>query len=66
VSNAFAAAGREEGSGIFIWAFLGFCALIVVVQVIPAILVMFGIAKGVASKRDVAEEKTTTASMGSE
>lgn len=48
--SAFAASGaRVDSSGIFVWVFLGFCALIVVAQVIPAVLLMFGMAKGVAS-----------------
>ncbi|HIJ86741.1 MAG TPA: hypothetical protein HPP97_03545 [Desulfuromonadales bacterium] len=48
--SAFAAAGvREDSSGIFVWVFLGFCALIVVAQVIPALLLMTGIVKGVVS-----------------
>jgi len=58
--SAFAASGaREDSSGIFVWVFLGFCALIVVAQVIPAVLLMFGMAKGVASvvKDEMAEAK---------
>lgn len=48
--TAFAASGvREDNSGIFVWVFLGFCALIVVAQIIPAILLMFGMAKGISS-----------------
>jgi hypothetical protein len=48
--SAFAATGtREDSSGIFVWVFLGFCALIVVAQVIPAILLATGMVKGVAS-----------------
>ena len=48
--TAFAASGaREDSSGIFVWVFLGFCAMIVVAQVIPAVLLMVGMAKGVAS-----------------
>ncbi|MFZ4859656.1 MAG: hypothetical protein ACOYL3_25060 [Desulfuromonadaceae bacterium] len=49
--SAFAAASglREDNSGIFVWVFLGFCALIVVAQVIPAILLMTGMVKGVVS-----------------
>lgn len=54
-SSAFAAGGaREDNSGIFVWLFLGFCALIVVVQVIPALLMLFGFAKGL-SKNKAAE-----------
>ncbi len=48
--SAFAASGaREDSSGIFVWVFLGFCALIVVAQVIPAVLLMTGMVKGVVS-----------------
>jgi hypothetical protein len=56
--TAFAASGaREDNSGIFVWVFLGFCALIVVAQVIPAVLLMFGMAKGITSV--VKEEMAT-------
>ena len=48
--TAFAASGvREDSSGIFVWVFLGFCALIVVAQVIPAVMLMFGMVKGIVS-----------------
>ena len=60
-ATAFAASGaREDSSGIFVWVFLGFCALIVVAQVVPAVLLMFGMAKGVASV--VKEEMAATKS----
>ncbi|MDD5414349.1 MAG: hypothetical protein PHH96_05955 [Smithellaceae bacterium] len=42
-----AANAREDNSNLFVWIFLGFCALIVVAQLIPAIMVLFGFAKGV-------------------
>ena len=50
-ATAFAAANglSEDNSGIFVWVFLGFCALIVVAQVIPAVLMATGLVKGVAS-----------------
>ena len=44
---AFAAGGRVDESGMFVWIFLGFCALIVVAQIIPAVLLMCGLAKGI-------------------
>ena len=47
--SAFALGGRVDESGIFVWVFLGFCALIVVAQIVPAVLLMVGMAKGVAS-----------------
>jgi len=58
-ATAMAAASgvREDSSGIFVWVFLGFCALIVVAQVIPAVLLMFGMAKGITSV--VKEEMAT-------
>lgn len=60
--TAFAAASglREDNSGIFVWVFLGFCALIVVAQVIPAILLMTGMVKGVVSV--VRDEKVAVTS----
>lgn len=42
-----ATTGNVDNSGIFVWIFLGFCALIVIAQVIPALLLMFGLIKGV-------------------
>ena len=39
----------EDSSGIFVWAFMGFCALIVVAQVIPAVLLATGMVKGIVS-----------------
>ena len=55
---AFASGGRVDDSGIFVWVFLGFCALIVVAQIVPAVLLMVGMAKGVAS---VVKEEIATA-----
>jgi hypothetical protein len=57
-ATAFAASGAgEESSGIFVWIFLGFCALIIAAQIVPAVLLMFGMVKGVAS---VVKEKMAT------
>jgi hypothetical protein len=47
-ATAFAASTpRVDDSGLFVWIFLGFCALIVIAQIVPAVLLMFGMAKGV-------------------
>jgi hypothetical protein len=40
-------AAREDNSSWFVWIFLAFCALIVVAQLIPAVMMMLGFAKGV-------------------
>lgn len=45
---ALAAGTREDTSGIYVWVFLGFCALIVAAQIVPAALMVVGAAKGVA------------------
>jgi hypothetical protein len=59
--TALAANGMsEDNSGIFVWVFLGFCALIVVAQVIPAVLLMTGMVKGIVSV--VKDEKVAVAS----
>ena len=50
-------AGRTDHSGILVWAFLGFCALIVVAQLVPAAMMMLGIVKGVASSKEEAADK---------
>jgi hypothetical protein len=58
---AFASGGRVDDSGFFVWIFLGFCALIVVAQVIPAVLLMFGLAKGIGQV--VTEKKAAPAKL---
>jgi hypothetical protein len=51
---AAATEGREvDNSGLFVWIFLGFCALIVVAQLIPAAMVLLGVVKGV--KKETSE-----------
>jgi hypothetical protein len=39
-------------SGPLILLFLGFCALVVVVQCIPAIIMLYGMIKGAASSKE--------------
>jgi hypothetical protein len=53
-SSAIAAAGgREDTTDLVIWGFLGFCALIVVGQLIPVIFTLWGAKK--AFERSPAE-----------
>ena len=61
MSTAFAAGPREDHSGLFVWIFLGFCALIIMLQLVPAILMMLGIAKGLgrATTAEEAEAHST-------
>jgi hypothetical protein len=56
-ATAFAASGAsDEGSGIFVWIFLGFFAMIVVGQLVPAIMLMTGLVKGIIAKKEVKTE----------
>lgn len=58
VAPALAASGaREDNSGIFVWIFLGFCALIIVAQLLPAMLMMLGFAKGLRKESAMATEE---------
>jgi len=55
-SSVFASGGRVDNSGIVVWVFLGFCGLIVAAQLIPALLVMFGIVRGVTSSGEAVKQ----------
>jgi hypothetical protein len=56
-ATAFAAENAPAGSdGIFVWIFLGFFALIVVGQLIPAVMLVIGLVKGITSKSEVKSE----------
>ena len=56
-ATAFAASGAsEEGSGIFVWIFLGFFAMIVVGQLVPAVILMTGLVKGATAKTEAKTE----------
>lgn len=50
-SIAYAAAGTQsEGTGILAYFFVGFFALIVVTQLIPAMILFFGMVKGLFAR----------------
>jgi hypothetical protein len=55
-TGAFAAdTHKVYSSGILVLVFIGFVALVVVVQMIPAIITLCGMLKGMASNRKAAE-----------
>ncbi|WP_305043619.1 hypothetical protein [Geoalkalibacter sp.] len=57
-SPALAAGTRTDHSGLVVWTFLGFCGLIVVAQLVPALLVMLGAVKGITQgSAQVAEQR---------
>ena len=47
---ASAAPTYTDNSGLLVWSFLGFCALIVVAQVMPAVMMMVGVVKGLSTE----------------
>jgi hypothetical protein len=63
VTPAFAASThRVYNSGILVLLFVGFCALVVVIQLIPAIMTLVGMLKGAAKtakESQAAEVKVT-------
>lgn len=59
-ANPALAAGamREDHSNIVVWVFLGFCALIVIAQLVPAVLLMAGLIKGATEPREEVLDET--------
>jgi len=56
-ATLFAAENAPPGNdGIFVWIFLGFFALIIVGQLVPAVMLIIGLLKGVAVKDKVKTE----------
>lgn len=53
------AAREADNSNLFVWIFLAFCALIIVAQLIPAVMMMLGFAKGAKKKVPEAVPVTT-------
>ena len=50
-SAAFAAVGSQsEGAGILAYFFIGFFALIIVTQLVPAMILFFGLVKGLFAR----------------
>jgi len=57
-ATAFAAsAASDEGSGVFVWIFLGFFAMVVVGQLVPAVMLITGLVKGIVAKKVTNAEK---------
>lgn len=54
VPNAFAGVTKVYSSSTLVLAFVGFLALVVVVQLLPAIMTLFGALRGLAGKEDKA------------
>ncbi len=58
VAFAAPATNKVYSSGILVLLFLGFCALVVVAQLIPAMITLIGMIKGAVEARKVATTKS--------
>ena len=58
---AFAETGsRQDNSHILVWAFLGMCALIVIIQLMPVVMLTYGLVKGLLKgKAETAAKEVT-------
>ena len=55
-----ATAVRQDNSQLLIWAFLGMCALIVIVQLMPVAMIAYGLVKGLLKgKAETAAKEVT-------
>ena len=48
---------RADHSGLWVWAFLALCALIVVAQLAPALMLLVGMVRGAAESWRLAREE---------
>ena len=60
-SSAFASTTRVYSSSMLVLAFVGFLALVVVIQLIPAIMTLFGAIKGLTRKDENVREANVVA-----
>jgi hypothetical protein len=53
---AYAANGATDEPGLLVWAFMGFCAVILVGQLVPAAMLVIGAIKGLATHKEEAKD----------
>ena len=52
-THALAETGvRQDQSQLLVWAFLGMCALIVIIQLMPVIMLAYGLIKGLLKGKE--------------
>ena len=60
-THALAEAGtRQDHSQFLVWAFLGMCALIVIIQLMPVAMLAYGLVKGLLQGKTATEAKEVT------
>jgi len=52
---------RHDNSQLLVWAFLGMCALIIIVQLMPVVMIAFGLIKGLLRDKDPSVKAEVTA-----
>ena len=53
-ATAFAANGAQaDEPGFLAWAFMGFCAVVLVGQAVPAVMLLIGMVKGLTARNEV-------------
>jgi len=61
-TSALAETGaRQDGSQLLVWAFLGMCALIVIIQLMPVAMLAYGLVKGLIKGKEASPEAKVTA-----
>ena len=60
-TSALAETGaRQDSSQLLVWAFLGMCALIVIIQLMPVAMIAYGLVKGLLKGKETPAEETIT------
>jgi hypothetical protein len=56
-----ATGARQDSSNALVWAFLGICALIIFLQMVPVVSMAYGLFKGVFSRKAELDDELETA-----
>ena len=60
-TSALAETGaRQDSSQLLVWAFLGMCALIVIIQLMPVAMIAYGLVKGLLKGKETPTEEAIT------
>ena len=60
-TSALAETGaRQDSSQLLVWAFLGMCALIVIIQLMPVAMIAYGLVKGLLKGKETSAEEAIT------
>jgi hypothetical protein len=44
---------RQDHSQLLVWAFLGMCALIIIIQLMPVVMIAYGLVKGLVKGKEI-------------